>query len=473
MARVGYIKIPEAQIDKYWGAIQVGDRYVYSRVIRKNAFFSRKKVANLTAMSYLPAIGELWAEFTDQQKADWKDVDPHPQKHGWRTFVADQSKRIKLGIPGVATPNQYHQDLVGAIDIQEPADEVKLVQLHPSQYWVNAKITGKKSMYEPVSVTESLFLPLKISINYKSNLVSTGEGSFAKFYAEVRHFYQGRNIDTMLEIDIPLDSVLTDNFDSYNDGLLAGQGGWWGDPDFIVGAAYRYGDSGKGIKGDGGERGDRTVVVAAGSKAKGKLSFKCQPKATDKGFGIYLTSPGGDAGYYMFWDTGAVLYFNGVELKEIKSSYNADQWYQCQIEWDADRGVGGEIRYKIDNEEWTEWDTPAVAFNTIEGIVMYMSAPGSIGWFDDFAPEWKTDNATLSSVLGVVSSYNLYIHLYKVRGTLLFDNPKAEHSAQNWVRDPYCKNIGQSFTKAFYQIPKHWAAVILPVGSDYDSYYPS
>jgi len=292
MARSTYIEIPEAQIDLYWSALQVGDRYIFSRVIRKNAFFSRAKIEKLTSKSYLPTIKELWAGFSTEQKTAWKNIDPHPQKHGWRTFVADQSQRIKLGLSGTATPNTHHQDLVGAINIEAPADEAKLVQLHPSQYWVNTRVTGKKSMYQPTSVTELLVLPLKISISYKSNLTSTGTGSFAKFYAEVRHFYQGQNLETKLEINIPLSS------------------------------------------------------------------------------------------------------------------------------------------------------------------------------------DWATSDATLSNVLGEASSYNLYIHLYKVRGTLLFDNVKAEHSGSNWARDTYCKNIAQQFTKAFYQIPKHWAAVILPDGADYDSIYP-
>ena len=57
-------------------------------------------------------------------------------------------------------------------------------------------------------------------------------------------------------------------------------------------------------------------------------------------------------------------------------------------------------------------------------------------------------------------------------GTFLFDDVKAEHTGQNWARDPYCKNIAQQFTRAFYQVPKSWAALILPAGADYDSIYP-
>jgi len=228
MARVSFIDVPESLEELYWAGLQSGDRFTIPRIIRKSAFFSREKIANLTAKSYLPICSELWKGFTDQQKEDWKNVDPGPHPHGWRTFVADQSKRIKFGIEGVATPNQYHQDMVGAIIIEAPADEVKLIQYHPAQYYVSHKVTGKKSMYEPVSVTEALALPLKITLNFKSDLVSTIEiinwgygekiygeaiygedgigNPFAKFYAKVLYFYQGQNLYEYLEINIPLQS---------------------------------------------------------------------------------------------------------------------------------------------------------------------------------------------------------------------------------------------------------------------------
>ncbi len=293
MARTTFVEIPPALEDSFWGQLQTGDRFTIPRITRKSVFFGRKKIAGLTSRSYLPAISILWAGFTDQEKQDWKDADPHTNQHGWRTFVADQSKRIKFGIPGVATPSTLHQDMVGAIIIAAPAEEVKLAQYHPSQYWVNTKVQGTKSMYEPVSVTEAVALPLKITINYKSDLVSTGPGSIAKFYATVLHSYQGENIETNLEIDIPLNSA------------------------------------------------------------------------------------------------------------------------------------------------------------------------------------WATQNITLTDVLGEIISYNLYIHLDKVTGTLLFDNPKVEHSGQNWMRDPFCKDISKAFTRAFYQIPKHWVAEELPVGTSYNSIYPT
>lgn len=292
MARTNYLDLPVGQEDLYYSGLQSGDRFVFPRIVRKNKFFSRKKIAGLKAKSYLPVISNLWADFTNEKKQAWKDIDPRTRQHGWRMFVSDQSKRIKLGHEGVATPNEYHQNLVGGINIEAPAEEVLIAQYHPAFYYIQKKIQGTKNTYEPVMVTEQVSLPLEITINYKNDLVSTGEGSFCKFFATVRHFYQGRDISTDLEINIPLS--------------------------------------------------------------------------------------------------------------------------------------GG----------------------------------------------WATLDETLSVVLGEIVGYTLFIHLYKVTGTLLFDNIKAEHSGQNWCRDTFCKDISQIFTRAYYQVPKNWAPITLPTGTDYDSIYP-
>lgn len=293
MARTRFVTIPSGQEDIYAAALQSGDRFTFSKIVRKTTFYGRKKIAGLTRRSYIPAISVIWRSFSDATKADWKTAATERGLNGWQAFVADQAKRIKFGIPGEATPTALHQDLVGLIYITAPAEEVKIAQYHPAQYWVSQKVQGKKGMYEPISVTEEFALPIELSINYKSNLVSTGAGSFAKFYAVVRHSYQGVNRETNLELDIPL--------------------------------------------------------------------------------------------------------------------------------------IGG----------------------------------------------WANLNDTLSEVLGEVQGYDLYIHLYKVTGTLHYDNPEVNHSSSNWLRDPYCKDISKSFTRAFYQVAASWQAITLPTGTTFNSVYPT
>ena len=70
-----------------------------------------------------------------------------------------------------------------------------------------------------------------------------------------------------------------------------------------------------------------------------------------------------------------------------------------------------------------------------------------------------------------VRGYTAFLEIYNATGDLFIDNVNIEHSGQNWARDKYCNDINQSFTKAFYQIPKHWAAVDVPDGAYFESVY--
>ncbi len=292
MSKTSFIQVPEEITEKYYNNLQSADRFIIPRMRFKKTILSRQFIKGLKQKTYLKQISEIWKEFTKEQKQAWKNVDSRKYPHGWRMFVTDQSLRIKLGLTGIVTPNIYHQDLVGKIQIQSPAQEIKLIQLHPNSYWISKKVKGSKNMYEPVKIEEYLSLPLKIGISYKSNLEVTGEGAFAKYFVRIRHLYQGRNLFTDVSID-----------------MLA-------------------------------------------------------------------------------------------------------------------------------NTDWT-----------------YKEAQNTF-------------------MLGQAISYDLYIHLYKVKGELLFDNLKAIHSGSNWARDQYCKKIERTYTRGFYQIPEHWSPVIISQGADYKSIYP-
>ena len=89
----------------------------------------------------------------------------------------------------------------------------------------------------------------------------------------------------------------------------------------------------------------------------------------------------------------------------------------------------------------------------------------------DLVTDWKNATAVLTTLSGYVIRYDLYIHLHDLTGDLFIDNVSILHSGQNWARDPYCLDINQGFTRAFYQIPKHWAGVIVPAGASYESVY--
>lgn len=85
--------------------------------------------------------------------------------------------------------------------------------------------------------------------------------------------------------------------------------------------------------------------------------------------------------------------------------------------------------------------------------------------------DWKRASASVSDVKGVVKGYTLFIECQDVTGDIFFDNVDAIHSGQNWARDPFCYNIASSYTKAFFQIPRHWVTIDVPNGAFFDSFY--
>ena len=89
----------------------------------------------------------------------------------------------------------------------------------------------------------------------------------------------------------------------------------------------------------------------------------------------------------------------------------------------------------------------------------------------DLQSDWKAASAIQTAAINQLVGYDLYITLNDVQGDLYFDDLKSTHDGQNWVRDPNCNDINETLTKIWYQIPKAWAALELPVGASYNSIY--
>ena len=204
MAKTQYIEISQPNSELYYSGLQSGDRFSLSKIRVKKTLFSRNNVKGLTQKSLLPRISDFWNSLTLVQQTAWTNAGAVCGLNGWRLFVQDTCARIKNGLTGLATPSLLHQGLVGELKISSPATELQIEQLHPESYYVYRKVTGSKTMYEPVQVTEDFALPLTISLSYKSNLVAAGSNPVAMYYAEVWSSYQGRDILTNVELPLTL-----------------------------------------------------------------------------------------------------------------------------------------------------------------------------------------------------------------------------------------------------------------------------
>ena len=86
--------------------------------------------------------------------------------------------------------------------------------------------------------------------------------------------------------------------------------------------------------------------------------------------------------------------------------------------------------------------------------------------------DWAEVSASLSSVIGYIISYILYIEVYGYVGELFIDNLRCEHGGFNWVRDPKSNEMDKIFIKQFAIIKPFWEIVNQPVGASFQSVFP-
>lgn len=85
--------------------------------------------------------------------------------------------------------------------------------------------------------------------------------------------------------------------------------------------------------------------------------------------------------------------------------------------------------------------------------------------------DWTEVTFNINEVFGKFRYYNVKLHFENVRGEFYFDNFKLYHSGKNWARDTACNDIHQDFTRAFYQVSKHWIAEHIDNGANFESVY--
>lgn len=201
MSKVSYIGLPPGYEDIYKKALQPGDRFIFSRIRVKDLFLSRSRIKGITQRSQLVALAPVWAALSGPEKAAWNAAGAESGLTGWKQFVVDTTERRKAGLGGYATPTTLYQSEVGRILVESPATGLQIEQAHPLTYFVQRKVTGTRSQYYAVEITENFTLPLAIEISYKTDLTPIDGAAFARFSCVVYSSYQGRTIETPVQID--------------------------------------------------------------------------------------------------------------------------------------------------------------------------------------------------------------------------------------------------------------------------------
>jgi peptidoglycan hydrolase-like protein with peptidoglycan-binding domain len=176
-------------------------------------------------------------------------------------------------------------------------------------------------------------------------------------------------------INEPLVYILKDNFNSYADGNVLGQGGWSnysnGD-NFIIQASTTF-EGAKSLFNNSPV--DNVLHKIGNSITDGKQSIYIKTKnrslwedtnAMQVRIGKGITFASGVNISVLFNKDGTVIYQGGTTGRII-STYNDDEWTLLEIEW---RSSDNKARYRINNETWSTWDTfinssSFTAFNSI------------------------------------------------------------------------------------------------------------
>lgn len=203
MAKISFLDLPGEDEKNYFKNLKQADRFVFSRVVKNNTLTSRKKKTLLKNKTLFVEVSKLWCLLDESTQNLWKSAGEKCNMSGFSLFLQDYSLRKKNNFSGVGTPSDLHQGKVGVIEIKDDAKFIKIEQRHPHNYWRLRKVLNKKSLVDPVYITEPINLPIEISLNYKSDFSVSGVNPFAKFYVSVISSDKGVDVENIASIDLP------------------------------------------------------------------------------------------------------------------------------------------------------------------------------------------------------------------------------------------------------------------------------
>lgn len=175
--------------------------------------------------------------------------------------------------------------------------------------------------------------------------------------------------------------AITDNFESYSDGDLNGQGSWSGSTYFDVQSSVtKTGSKAVSV----GTIAANTIAKAFPSGvASGTQAFYIRSTGTHATDAVtFRLTEGGTRKIIFGMLNGNFVYHNGAGYQTI-SAYSINTWYAITIEW---RSSDKKARYKI-NDTWTDWFVGIENFTTsIGGVLLFSSADTSqTTYFDDLS----------------------------------------------------------------------------------------
>ncbi len=160
--------------------------------------------------------------------------------------------------------------------------------------------------------------------------------------------------------------ALIENFNSYTDGDLNGQGSWSGHVNFDIQASVV-------------QEGAKAVINQTGANATITKTFTPSDIEEQQ---FYARADTGNLGMLTrFEKTGSVSIFD--------LSHSADDtWHKYNVQWDgtAVRGAGGtgQYRYKVDDGAWGSWTDGVASFTEVVAITLRKGGEAAPSYWDNF-----------------------------------------------------------------------------------------
>jgi len=228
-------------------------------------------------------------------------------------------------------------------------------------------------------------------------------------------------------------TIICDDFNSYDDGDLNGQGPWVGDAVVdIQGTIVMEGAKAVVMSGEGGVSGFGNQV------ADGRITGYVRAvdsSATALYFQLY---EGASYRVGVRFFQGVIAYLSpGLNWETIASELANDTWHIIEIEW---RSADKYARYRVNEVSWTNWLATYSSFSSYLDKVRMYGGGASLSYFDYIA-----ENPYLPPVPGVAWG--------EITGTLS-DQEDLQTALDNLSMDQYFQLIQNATTGAEFYLEK-------------------
>ena len=190
-------------------------------------------------------------------------------------------------------------------------------------------------------------------------------------------------------------TILTDNFDSYDNGDLNGQGSWSGSTNYDVEGTVYVGTKAVQIAPGGGDVSIEKIgtQLAAGAI---KIQMRCS-NADSNGPVFYIKEGATNVAHISFIGPTDIRGYGNPSI--VIGSWSVNTWYTISIQWATDPDKL--VRFKVDDGAWSDWVEPQAEWTTgPDRVMLYASTNTGTQYWDEIEEAIVSSNYTMDVTVG-------------------------------------------------------------------------